>query len=111
MATTVIQNCSVAGAMGALIAERSLTGVFTSVATAAPTAAVARAVANEFIAVNAVSGAPIADADNASIGNVVQACSFGAMLGRGSSDTTAADYLGVSGFIYFAAAAAKAQLV
>lgn len=112
MATTVIHDACEAGALAGFMSNR---GNFPSTAAANATLiALAKAVADEFITVNAASGAAIADADKASIGPIVQAAAQGICDGRcplvtgGAVDTTAVDYVGIATQIYAVAAEAKA---
>lgn len=98
MATTVIRNSCLAGALAGLTAGR-----FVGTITLADYAAVcsaAAAIADEFITVNAGSGAALADADNTNIGAVVQGAALGATLNTGSTSDTATDYLKVARQIY-----------
>lgn len=100
MAVTVITNCCFAGALGGLMAGR-FKGSFTALDYAA-VCNVAEAIADEFIVQNTASGAALADADNANIGDVVQAVAFATVLESGATSTTAADYVKIGKQIYAA---------
>lgn len=100
MATTVISNSCIAGAMGGLLAGRfvgSITpGDYSAVANAAA------AIAAEFLTENTASGSAMADADNAQIGPLVESVAFAAIAGGGYTSVTAADYLAIAKQIYAA---------
>ena len=111
MATTVIYNSCIAGVMSGMASGRS--NLSALAADYADDAATAKLIADEFIIKNAASGAPIADADNAQIGPMVQAAANGVLSGRyptGSSTPVAADFATLAGAIYGIAAAGKAKL-
>lgn len=109
MATTVIRNSCVAGAMGGLLAGR-FNGSFTA-ADYAAVANAADAIASEFLVENTASGAAIADADNAQVGPLVQSVAFGTIFNQGAASITAADYLGVAKQIYAASKQAITKLL
>lgn len=109
MATTVIQNSCLAGALSGLMASR-FQGSFTPTDYAKEVNAAA-AIAAEFITQNTASGAALADGDNANIGEVVQAAALAATLNTGATSTTATDYAGVAKQIYASSKQALASLV
>lgn len=100
MATTVISNSCIAGAMGGLMAGRFV-GSITPTDYAA-IANAAAAIAAEFLTENTASGAAIADGDNAEIGPMVQSVAFAAIANGGYTSVTAADYLAIAKQIYAA---------
>lgn len=108
MATTVIANSCIAGAMGGLLASHfngSITpSAYASIANAAA------AIKNEFLTINTASGAALADADNAQIGPVVQAVAHGTLMQQGAASTTATDYVAIAQQIYAASKQALASL-
>lgn len=108
MSVTVIQNSCVCGAMLGLMGGRyfgSFTALdYTSVASAA------RAIADEFIVQNAVS-APMADADNAQIGPLVQPIAAASLLNSGATSVTPADYAAYGKQIYAASKEALTKLI
>lgn len=91
MATTVIHNSAVAGAMAAITAQRS-TGHSGTPTDYANQANIAAAFATQFLTANAALGAPMADADNAQIGPLCQEVVQGYMSNRTMRSVTAADY-------------------
>jgi uncharacterized protein YgiM (DUF1202 family) len=109
MATVVIQNSCVAGAMAGLMQGRYV-GSFvpTDYSTIAT---IARAIANEFITENAAASSPIADADNAQAGVMVQAVTQASIANSGAVSVTAADYINYAKQIYAASKEGIAQLV
>lgn len=109
MAVTVIQNCCVAGAMGALMSGRFV-GSFTPGDYSA-LANAARAIADEFITENTASGSAMADGDNAEIGNLVQSVTTATLLNSGATSITAADYLIYAKQIYAASKQALTKLI
>jgi len=90
MATTLIRNGAVCGAIGAMTAGRAQTdftpGDYATIVNAAD------AFASEFLVKNALLSVPMADADNAQIGQLCAHVVFGCLQGRTSSSATAADY-------------------
>lgn len=100
MATTVIANACVAGAMGGLLAGRFV-GSITPTDYAA-VANAAAAIAAEFLTENTASGAAMADADNANIGTLVAQVTKAAIEGGGYTSVTAGDYLAIAKQIYAA---------
>jgi len=94
MATTVISNSCIAGAMGGLMAGRFVGSITpTDYAAIANSAA---AIAAEFLTENAALSVPMADADNAQIGEVVANVAFAALVNQGAVSVTAADYLALA---------------
>lgn len=111
MATTLIQNGATTGAMAALMAGSGSPNSFTP-GDYATKASIAGAIAAEVLTENALLTVPMADADNAQIGQLLQSVTQGVLLARGNlNSTTAADYLGVAKVICAAAKQAVAQLV
>lgn len=109
MTVSAIQNSCVAGAMAGLMAGRFVGSITPTDYTA--TANAARAIADEFITENTASGAPLADGDNANIGAVVQSCAMAAIIDRGATSVTAADYLALAKQIYGASKQALTKLI
>jgi hypothetical protein len=109
MATTLIKNGATSGALGAILAGRPITAVLP--ADFASAADAAAAFATQFLTANAALVAPMADADNAQIGQLVQAACFGALFGRPYSSTTATDYADEANGACAAAKQAVAKLV
>lgn len=109
MAVKLITNGLVSGALAALTDQRWLTDK--TVASYADEANVASAIATEVLAVNAASGAAMADADNLNVGQLCQAVTNGILIGRSPSSVVAADYLAISSAIYAASKACVAKLV
>lgn len=109
MATTVIKNACVAGAMLGLMAGR-FSGSFAP-ADYAGIADAARAIADEFIVENTASGAPIDDADNASIGPLVESVAQASIYESGAVSVLPADYLPYAKQIYGASKQALTKLI
>lgn len=112
MATVVISNACISGAMGGLLAGRFLAGSAT-IPTASDYAAVANAAAAigaEFLTENALLAAPMADADNAQIGGLVSEVAYACIANGGYVSVTAADYLPIAKQIAAASKAAVAKL-
>ncbi len=101
MAVVVLGNSVLAGAMAGLLANHFNGSVTPSAYAGAVNAAAA--IKTEFLAVNTASGAALADADNAQIGSVVQAITFGTLIQQGAASTTATDYVLIAQQIYAAA--------
>ena len=108
MATTVIANSIVAGAMGGLSDGRfsgsALPADYASIANAAA------AIAAECLVTNAALAAPMADADNAQIGILVSQIAYGLCANSGSVSVTATDYLALARQIVAASKQAVAKL-
>lgn len=108
MATVVISNSCIAGAMGGLLAGRFLGSITpTDYAAVANGAA---AIGAEFLTENAALGVPMADADNANIGTLVSAVAFAALYNQGATSVTAADYLALAKQIAAASKQAVSKL-
>jgi hypothetical protein len=90
MATVLIQNGAFSGALGAILAGRPVTS--STGADYAGAIAAANAFASRFITANAALGAPMADADNAQIGQMIESVCYGVLEGRNYTSSTAADY-------------------
>jgi hypothetical protein len=71
----------------------------------------AKAIADEFITINAASGAAIADADKVNMPEVVMGCALGVLAGRQPTGgvATAVDVVQMASIIYATAASAKAN--
>ena len=108
MATTVISNSCIAGAMGGLLAGRFV-GSITPTDYAA-VANAAAAIGAEFITENAALSVPMADADNAQIGTLVAAVAQACIAGGGYTSVTAADYLPIAKQIAAASKQAVSKL-
>jgi hypothetical protein len=96
MATKLISNGAFSGAVGALIAGRSV-GKSATPGDYASILAIAEAFRDEFITKNAALLAPMADADNSEIGFICQAAAFGALAGGSVTSDTATDYATLAG--------------
>ena len=92
MATTVIRNGAVAGALAGILADRGASASDPAGTEPVLDANVANAFATQFLTANAAISEPMADADNASIGFVSYAAAFGVMSGRSPRSTNATDY-------------------
>jgi hypothetical protein len=90
MATTLIQNGAFCGAVAAIEEGRALTNASPLAYAAAINAA--DAFAAQFLTANAALAAPMADADNAQIGQLCQAACAAVLSGRFFTSTTATDY-------------------
>ncbi len=112
MATTLIYNGAVGGALAAFLTERNLAGV-SNPAAAEPVldANAAAAFADQFLTANAALSVPMADADNANIFLVTYAAAFGALSGRPARSATATDYAAAATGAAAFAKAAEAKLV
>ena len=114
MATTVIQNSCVAGAMAGLMSGRWV-GSFTPT-DYATIANQARAIADELIIENTASGSAMSDADNPQIGPLVQSVATAAVIGQGPAASgtggaaTPADYINFAKQIYAASKSAVSKL-
>lgn len=109
MATTVLRNSVVAGVMNGLTTSRFNGSV--SPASYAQIANVADAIASEFITINAGSGAPLADADNANVGPLAAGVAAGTIAAMGPNSTTATDYVAIANQIYAATKQALTKLL
>lgn len=108
MATTVIANQCVAGAMAGLMMGRPRLS-FTASAYA-DIANAAAAIKDEFLTENTASGAALADGDNAEVGALVFGAAFSAVAGTGATSVTAADYLAIAKQIYAVSKQSVAKL-
>lgn len=108
MATTVIHNSCLAGALGGLMAGR-YKGSFTALDYAG-VCNVAESIADAFITANTASGAALADADNANIGAVVQSVAMATILNSGANSVTDADNEAFGEQIYAASKQALTEL-
>jgi hypothetical protein len=109
MAVAVIQNSCVAGAMAGLMSGR-FSGSFAPNDYAA-IANAARAIADEFITENTASGAAIADADNAEVGQLVQSVAHASLANSGATSITPSDYLSYAKQIYAASKQGLTKLI
>ena len=108
MAVVVLGNAVVSGAMGGLLASH-FNGSVTPSAYAA-VANAAEAIKTQFLAVNTASGAPLADADNAQIGELAASVAFGTAMQQGAASIVAADYNLMAQQIYAATKQAVTEL-
>lgn len=104
MATTLIKNGAIAGALAGILAERGASASDPAAAEPALDANVAAAFGAQFLTANAALSVPMADADNANIFLLTFAAAFGVLSGRAARSTTATDYA-----VQAAAAAASAK--
>lgn len=109
MATLLIEDGAISGMMQAQLEGRSVTE--TLPADYANYALIAKAFAARFLTANAALVAPMADADNARIGQLIQSVCAGVLSGRGFTSTTAADYAIPAAACAAAAKQCVAQLV
>lgn len=111
MATTIIKNGAVSGALAGILADRG--ALVTDPAGTEPVlvANAAAAFADQFLTANAALTAPMADADNADIGFLSFAAAFGVMSGRAPRSVTPADYAQQASAAAASAKAAVAKLV
>lgn len=108
MATLLVHNACLAGAMGGMLAGRGINS-FTLTDYAA-IATVANTVAAECLTRNAALSVPFADADAPSPLSLIQSVAEGVMHGRSPTSVTAADYLNIANEIMAAAKQASASL-
>jgi hypothetical protein len=108
MATLLIHNNALAGAMAGLMAGRNI-GSFTLTDYAA-IANVADAIAAEVLVRNAALAAPMADADAPSPLTLITMSAYAAVAGKSPSSVTAADYLTMANQIVAAAKQTAAKL-
>lgn len=109
MATVLIRNGCLAGAMAGISQGRQRNS-FTP-GDYATEANVADAIAAECITRNAALTAPMADADNALIGQLCMGVAAAVCSGWFANDATAADYLAIANNIVAQAKQAVAKLV
>jgi hypothetical protein len=74
-------------------------------------ATTARAIADEFIAENTASGAPMADSDNPELGAVVQSVAEGSVYNTGATSTNPTDHVALGKQIYAASKEALTKLI
>lgn len=108
MATVLIRNGIVAGALGGMTNARQQ-GSFTP-SDYATIVNAADAIASECIVRNAVLAVPMADADNAQIGQMCQAVALGVCGGFSAVSATATDYLNLANNIVAQAKQCAAKL-
>lgn len=108
MATVLIHDACLAGALGGLMQNRYL-GSITPTDYAGQVDA-AKAIADEFVTENALLTVPMADGDKASMYYVITAVAFAALASSGAVSVTAADYLAYGKQIAAASKQAMAQL-
>ena len=108
MATALIRNNALAGAMGGLMAGRSI-GSFT-LTDYALIANVADAIAGEVVTRNAALAAPMADADAPSPLTLITQAAYAAVAGKSPSSVTATDYVGIANQIVASAKQTSAKL-
>lgn len=92
MATTLIRNGAFNGALGAIMSGRASSDP--TPADYATMANAADAFATQFLTANAALAVPMADADNAQIGQLCQEASRAILEGRACTSATATDYAG-----------------
>jgi hypothetical protein len=109
MATTLIRNGAFSGALGAALSMRATQSALPADYAASVNAA--DAFASAFITANAALGTPMADADNAQIGQLCEAAAYAAIEGRAITSTTAADYSIAAGAAVAAAKQGVPKLV
>lgn len=90
MAVILITNGALSGALGAIMAGRPATS--STGADYATQIAAANAFTTQFLAANAALGAPMADADNAQIGQLIESVCYGILEGRAYTSAVAASY-------------------
>lgn len=108
MATLLIHNNALAGAMAGLTAGRSI-GSFT-LADYAAIANIADAIAAEVVTRNAALTVPMTDADAPSPLTLITMAAYGATAGRSPSSIVAADYLAMANQIVAAAKQTASKL-
>jgi len=90
MATVLIRNGALCGAIGAFTSGRlqqdPLPADYATIVNAAD------AFATSFLTSNAALAVPMADADNAQIGQLCEAAAYACLEGRAFTSTTATDY-------------------
>jgi hypothetical protein len=109
MATVLIENGAISGALAAILAGRAYTA--TLPADYATYVNAAKAFATQFLTANAALAAPMADADNAQIGFICYGAAYGVLAGRDFSSATAASYAAQAAAAAAAAKQGEAQLV
>ena len=109
MATTLIRNGAFCGALSAFNSGRYNTDG--TPADYATTVNAADAFAAEFLVKNAALGAPMADADNAQIGQLCAHAAYAALEGRQATSASAGDYAAIAGGAVALAKQGVAKLV
>lgn len=108
MATVLIHDACLAGALGGLMQSRFLGSITPTDYSGQVNAA--KVIADEFVTENALLTVPMADGDKASMYYVISAVAFAALANSGATSTTATDYLGYGKQIAAASKQAMAQL-
>lgn len=111
MATTLIRNGALAGALAGILADRQISGSNPAGTEQVLDANVADAFATQFLTANAALSVPMADADNDNIYLLTFAAAYGALSGRSARSTTATDYATQAAAAAAAAKAAVSKLV
>jgi hypothetical protein len=111
MATDLIKNGAIAGALAGILAERGASATDPAAVEPALDANVAAAFGAQFLTANAALTVPMADANNANIFLLTFAASFGVLSGRCPRSTTATDYATQASAAAAAAKATVAKLV
>jgi len=109
MATVLLQNAAFSGSLAAFTSGRLQNDPDPT--DYASTVAAANAFATQFLTANAALAVPMTDADNASIGALVETICFGVLEGRAYSSTTAAFYAVTASAAAALAKQASASLV
>lgn len=109
MATTLIRNGCLGGALAGIMAGR--VGQSFTPADYATAVNAADAIAGECVTRNAALSVPMADADNANIFLVCFGAAFAATFQQVSQSATAADYLAIANQIAASAKQSVAKLV
>jgi len=109
MAVVLITNGALSGAIAAIVAGRSITS--TTGADYVASIAAASSFVDQFLVANAALGAPMADADNAQIGQLIEAICYGVLEGRNLSSVVDADYTVMAGAAVALCKQAEASLV
>lgn len=108
MATALIRNNALAGAMAGMMAGRNIASF--TLTDYALIANVADAVAGEVVTRNAALAAPMADADAPSPLTLITMAAYAAMSGKSPASVTATDYLGIANQIVASAKQTSAKL-
>lgn len=108
MATLVIHNGAFNGALSAFLEGRLQTDAVS--ADYATVVNAANAFATQFLTANAAASVPMADADNAQIGDLCFACCKASLAGRPYTSATATDYTAWAAAAVAVAIQGKAKL-
>ena len=113
MATSLIQNGAICGALAAIMKDRSpnILSASGTPATYATLALSAKAIGTAVVTANAALVTPMADADNASIATLLAAATDAIISGRSDISTTASDYAAEAALIVAMAKQTIAKLV